>query len=161
MNVQRFVRRNQGRLAFGIMTIGSIAISYPNIQARQKDMDVLKNQIVSNNQQTELLNQSREFERQQAKVAENRYETGCIPVVAKNNPRKYVGLVEKRPVLDQVSRQPLPIGSIVCDAHGNTGVVLRFSDEVGVGNMAFTGNRKVVTFRLKNYKGSSYSQPVN
>jgi hypothetical protein len=143
------------------MTIGSIAISYPNIQAQQKNMDLLKNQIASNNQQTELLNQSRDFEQRQSKIAESRYEKGCIPVVAKNNPRKYVGLVERRPVLDQVSKQPLPVGSIVCDAHGNTGVVIRFSEEVGVGNMAFTGNRKIVMFRLKNYKGSSYSQPVN
>ena len=159
---KRWFRRNKGNLIFTGLAIGSTVLSYPNIQENNRHMAMLRSQIAANNQKVESLEQNLEFEKAQAKIAETRYANGCIPVVYRLDPGKYVSLQEEKPVVDQVTKEPLPVGSVVCDSQGNTGTIIEFSDGTsGVSHMAFTGNRKIVTFRLKNYKGAKYSQPVN
>lgn len=94
-------------------------------------------------------------------IARHRFEHGCIPVVAPDL-ENYASLVDGQPVVDRTTGVPLPIGTVVCDAHGNTGVMV--PDQSGspvVGAMAYTGDRAVVQARLAQFQGASYSQPTN
>jgi len=101
---------------------------------------------------------------QKAAVAIQRYEGGCIPVVSPDQ-RQYVSLIEDRPVIDTSSGVPLPAGSLVCDAHGNTAELVDHdgdpTTEAIAQSFAFTGRKEVIEFRLKQFKGARYSMPQN
>ena len=89
-----------------------------------------------------------------------RYKS-CLPVVGeeyRNGTHYFTGLKEGDKPIDRISGKPLPQGTVICDGHGVTTVV----DEEGkVSYTAYTGNRDVVQARLKRFRGSQYSQPVN
>lgn len=101
---------------------------------------------------------------QKAAIAEARYQQGCIPVVS-NDQASYVSLILNKPVVDWASKAPLPPGSIVCDAHGNTGVLVdddQTEDTPAVvQKLAFTGNQDVVRNLLHVYQGATYGLPNN
>ncbi|MGF1514244.1 MAG: hypothetical protein ACFB5Z_11190 [Elainellaceae cyanobacterium] len=78
--------------------------------------------------------------RQQALIADSRYEEGCVLVVASFAPGQFTSITEGEPVMDSAHGVPLSDGSIVCDVHGLTGVI-----EGGVvAKTPFTGNREVI-----------------
>ncbi len=92
-------------------------------------------------------------------MANKRYEA-CLPVVGeyyRNNTHYFTGLKENDIPLDRITKQPFAKGTVVCDAHGLTGVI----DENGrISNVAFTGDRNLVQKRLQRFRGSQYSQPI-
>ena len=96
-----------------------------------------------------------------AEIARQRFEAGCVPVVSQDQ-QTYVSLVEGQPVVDSATGIPLPVGTLVCDAHGNTGVMVA-TDGGGpvVGLVAFVGDRALVEARLAQFNGATYSQPTN
>ncbi|MGB6298678.1 MAG: hypothetical protein WBF90_21190, partial [Rivularia sp. (in: cyanobacteria)] len=59
---------------------------------------------------------------------------------------------------DRITGKVLPTGTVICDAHGTTAVI---NDNGAATYTAYTGNRDVVQARLKRFRGSQYSQPVN
>ncbi|QFS50845.1 hypothetical protein [Nostoc sphaeroides] len=73
-------------------------------------------------------------------------------------PHKYVTIVQGKVIIDRITLDPLPKGSVVCDANGNTGVI---GDGGKVAAIAFTGNRDLVATRLKRFRGGTYSQPID
>lgn len=101
---------------------------------------------------------------QKAAVAIKRYEYGCIPVVSPDQ-RQYVSLIENSPVVDTSSGVPLPAGSLVCDAHGNTAELVDDDSDPTTAaiaqSFAFTGRKEVIEFRLQQYQGARYSMPQN
>jgi hypothetical protein len=101
---------------------------------------------------------------QKNEVAIARYQNGCIPVVSADQQR-YVSLALNLPVLDSASGQPIPVGSIVCDAHGNTGVIADDDNDPSTPGvtqqMAFTGDKAIVDWRLGQYQGAAYYLPSN
>ena len=101
---------------------------------------------------------------QKAEVAAQRYRDGCIPVVSSDQ-TQYVTLVKNKPVVDNASKVPLPAGSVVCDAHGNTAMLVdddQVPDTAAVAQaFAFTGNKAIVQHRLNSYQGAAYSMPQN
>lgn len=101
---------------------------------------------------------------QKAAVADARYGDGCIPVVSPNQ-LEYVSLIENSPVTDTGSGIPLPAGSVVCDAHGNTAELVDHDSDPTTAaiaqSFAFTGRKEVVEFRLRQYTGARYSMPQN
>jgi hypothetical protein len=86
-----------------------------------------------------------------AEIAEERYLTGCEPVVNFEQ-TDYVGLIVGKPVNDPITQAPIAVGVIVCDAKGGTGEMEPGPGGVPVvGSFAFTGNREVVLHRLRQY----------
>lgn len=84
----------------------------------------------------------------QAQIAEqkatDRYNRGCVFVVAQTEPGTFTSLSEGQPVIDQARQTPLSNGVVVCDREGGTGVI---SNGV-VSDFAFTGNRTVIDAAL-------------
>jgi len=73
-------------------------------------------------------------------------------VVSMSHPDHYTSLSEGQPVLDRVRKTPLPKGTIVCDANGNTArIVLGINKKPVVGEVAFTGDRTVVETARKRH----------
>ena len=72
-----------------------------------------------------LLHTSEEAAEAQAAIALQRYKDGCVMVVAMSHPGFYTSLTEGEPVLDRIRKKPLPVGTIVCDANGNTAKIVR------------------------------------
>ena len=99
---------------------------------------------------------------QKNEVAIARYQDGCIPVVSADQ-QNYVSLVLNLPVLDSVSNHPISVGSIVCDAHGNTGAITDDDNDPSTPGvtqkMAFTGDKAIVDARMKQYRGAAYYLP--
>lgn len=112
---------------------------------------------------TELQLSQQEAE-QKAAVAIERYQNGCLPVVD-NTQTQYVSLQLNQPVIDSVTYQPLPAGTVVCDAHGNTGVMTDDDNDPNtppvVQKLAFTGDKAAVDARIRQYRGASYGMPTN
>jgi hypothetical protein len=94
----------------------------------------------------------------QAKIADERYGLGCIMVVASNSPDKLTALEEGRPVMDAARNRPLSAGAVVCDGFGNTGIIVKVNSKPVVGEMAFTGNQKVID-AAKKRANKRYSLP--
>ncbi|QFS52703.1 hypothetical protein GXM_10458 [Nostoc sphaeroides CCNUC1] len=118
----------------------------------------IKQSIAQNSKQQTILEQQLEFELEQSTIADARYKTGCLPIVATVYPHKYVTIVQGKVIQDRITRNPLPRGTVVCDANGNTGVI---ADRGEVEAIAFTGNRDLVATRLKRFRGGTYSQPID
>lgn len=107
---------------------------------------------------------SQQEQAQKNEFAIERYKDGCLPVVSADQQR-YVSLVLNLPVLDSASGQPIPVGSVVCDAHGNTGEIVDDDNDPSTPGvtqkMAFTGNKTIINWRLNQYQGAAYYMPSN
>jgi hypothetical protein len=98
-------------------------------------------------------------------IAIGRYESGCILVTALNQPDQFVSIVENMPVLDRATQSPLPAGTAVCDANGNTALLTNkdINGEVipVASNLAFTGDRDVIEAAIESQQVTAeYSQPT-
>ena len=142
----------------GLLVIGAIA-SIPSIQKHQARTDLIRADIKAREAKASALLRQFEYEQRQAEVANKRYKS-CLPVVGKeyrNGTHYFTGLKEGDKPKDRISLKYLPSGTVVCDAHGVTGVI---NQDGAVSYTAYTGDRDVVQARLKRIKNSQYSQPV-
>ncbi|MCC5653050.1 hypothetical protein LC609_25260 [Nostoc sp. XA013] len=158
MNSSRVWRKHKTSIVFCTLIGASLLYSSGDIQRNMGAISDIKQSIAQNSKQQTLLEQQFEFEKQQAIIADARYKTGCLPIVATVYPHKYVTIVQGKVILDRITLNPLPKGTVVCDANGNTGVI---GDEGKVEAIAFTGNRDLVATRLKRFRGGTYSQPID
>ena len=143
----------------GLLVIGAIA-SIPSIQKHQARTDLIRADIKARESRAEALLRQLEYEQRQAEVANKRYKS-CLPVVGKeyrNGTHYFTGLKEGDKPKDRISGKYLPSGTVVCDAHGVTGVI---NQDGAVSYTAYTGDRDLVQSRLSRFRGSIYSQPVN
>jgi hypothetical protein len=86
-----------------------------------------------------------------AEIAVQRYIEGCQPVVDWDQ-INYVSLVENEVVLDPTTRFPIPAGTVVCDANGNTAIIRENDQGWPVAqSFAFTGDQGVVRQRLSQF----------
>jgi hypothetical protein len=79
-------------------------------------------------------------------------------VVAMNNPKFFTTLSEGQPVMDRIRKTPLPIGTIVCDANGNTAKIVSVQGKPVVGELAFTGDRTLIE-QAKKRANARYAIP--
>jgi hypothetical protein len=158
VNSTRIWRKHKTSIVFGTLIGASLLYSFGDIQRNMGAISDIKQSIAENSKQQTILEQQLEFEKEQAKIADSRYESGCLPIVATVYPHKYVTIVQGKVIIDRITKDPLPKGSVVCDANGNTGVIaLKGKVEA----IAFTGNRDLVATRLKRFRGGTYSQPID
>ena len=158
MNTSRLWRKHKTSIIFGALVGASLIYSSGDIAQNMGAITDIKQSIAQNSKQQTLLEQQLEFEKEQAIIADARYKSGCLPIVATVYPHKYVTIVQGKVIQDRITLNPLPFGTVVCDANGNTGVI---GDEGKVEAIAFTGNRDLVATRLKRFRGGTYSQPID
>ncbi|BAZ39444.1 hypothetical protein NIES4101_53970 [Calothrix sp. NIES-4101] len=94
----------------------------------------------------------------QEKIAESRFKKGCVIVVAQKAPDKFTSLTEGFPVIDWVRQTPLPAGTVVCDANGNTAIIERRNGKPVVGKTAYTGNQELIN-KAKKKANAQYRVP--
>jgi hypothetical protein len=94
-------------------------------------------------------------------IARQRYEKGCIMVVASDDKTKLTAITEGLPVIDGARNVPLSVGNIVCDSNGLTGEIIAGENPKipVVGNTAFTSDRDLVAKAAKRYTGIRYTMP--
>lgn len=143
----------------GLLIVGAIA-SIPSIQKHQARIDLIRDDIKAREAKAEALDRQLQYEQRQAEVANKRYQS-CLPVVGneyRNGTHYFTGLKEGDKPKDRITGKVLPTGTVICDAHGTTAVI---DDNGAATYTAYTGDRDVVQARLKRFRGSQYSQPVN
>ena len=159
MDILKKLKRNPVSAAFGMGIIGCLALSSGNISKTMNSMAQVRDLAQKNNIADMLLHTSQEAAEQQAEIAKNRYKSGCVMVVSMQHPDSYTSLTEGQPVLDRVRRMPLPAGTVVCDANGNTARIVQGLDKTPVvGELAFTGDQQVVEAVRKRHN-HKYSLP--
>lgn len=91
-------------------------------------------------------------------IARQRFQKGCIMVVALEKPDMFTGLSEGFPVIDRVRKTPLAANNVVCDANGGTAVLVRKGDRAVVGEVFYTGDRKLIE-AAKKQANARYALP--
>lgn len=148
--IKRTIKRNPIPTAFGIGIVASLLISQGNIRENAKTLGEVREMAQANTAKEMRLRASQQASEGQAEIAEQRYQKGCLAVVAQSDPSAFTSLTEGQPVLDRVRKVPLPLGTLICDAYGNTGKII--PDSQGnpvVGELAFTGNSDLVRLATK------------
>lgn len=159
MRTNRLWRKHKTSIIFGSIVLVSLAVSSPDIARNMQSISSIRAQIASQSERQTKLEQQVQFEEEQARIANSRYESGCLPSVTGSYPNiRYVSIFEGQVLSDRHTKRPLPSGTVVCDGQGNTGVV---GDDGAVGAIAFTGNRDLVARRLRRFRGGIYAQPVD
>lgn len=143
-NRPHWIKRNPVPSAAIALMILAAAVNFPTIAQNMEATGRVRESAMVNSEVNQQLQASSLFVEQQAAIAEQRYSAGCVLVVATNDPSKFTSLSEGQPVLDAVRGVPLPTGSIVCDAFGNTARIIAQDGEPVAGEFAFTGNKQVV-----------------
>lgn len=155
---ERTWRKHKTSIVFGGIILGSLAFSSGDIARNMQSISSVKSQIASQSEKQVKLEQQFAFEQEQAKIADARYEKGCLPSVVGHYPDVYyVSVYEGQVLSDRHTKQPMPPGTVVCDGQGNTGVI---GEGGAVGKIAFTGNRDLISKRLGRFRGGVYAQPV-
>lgn len=151
MDILKIIKRNPISTAFVIGIISCFALSSSNIQQNMESINQVRDISQQNIKSEMKLRASQQTTEAQAEIANDRYNNGCVMVVAMKDPKSYTSLSENQPVLDRVRKTPLPPGTIVCDANGNTGKIVLIDGQPVVGEMAFTGNKNLVTHARKRF----------
>jgi hypothetical protein len=122
------------------------------------------NRVLRSTQQQEQarLTLSQDAAKQKDTIARQRYQDGCVMVVAANDRSQLTSITEGLPVIDSSRNVPLSIGNIVCDQNGLTGEIIANPTDPKVpvvGNTAFTSDRTLVANAAKRYRGTRYTMP--
>ena len=145
----RWLDRNPVTAGYFLGICVCLAIASPNIKANMTAMGEVQKLAQENSTSQMRLMATQQFVESQAEIADSRYKTGCIMVVAFNSPDSLTALEEGKPVLDAARKRPLPSGAVVCDGFGNTGVIVKMDKTPVVGEMAFTGNETLINAAKK------------
>jgi len=154
----KYLERNPMTAVFFFGTCVCLAVSSGNIKANLSTVSQLQQTVRENSAQEWRLRASQQSAQNQALIAKQRYEEGCVMVVAMKDPKSFTSLEAGKPVIDRVRKTPLPVGSMVCDANGNTAKIVQGKDKPVVGDIAFTGNRTVIEQARKRAK-ARYTLP--
>ncbi|WP_445634497.1 hypothetical protein NSTC745_06320 [Nostoc sp. DSM 114161] len=151
----KYLRRNPMVAVFFFGLCVCFALSSGNIKSQWNAAAILQQKAQENTSKQWNLALSQQQAEEAAKIAEARYTKGCKLVVSKKSPNNFTTLTEGKSIFDRARNAPLPVGTVVCDAYGNTAKIVE--GEV-VGEIAFTGNQAVIDKVVKRSK-AKYSSP--
>lgn len=153
----RFFKENPLALVgIGIVAIGVVTSnSSGKFQSMQQTSQMVQQQRQADSQQHVQLQLSEARAKQSAAMANSRYQSGCVMVVAANSPADFTTLTQGQPVIDRVRNVPLPDNTVVCDANGNTGEIIGGV----IDRVAFTGDRAIVEAAMR-HTGGLYHTPA-
>ncbi|MGB3202757.1 MAG: hypothetical protein WBA99_17760 [Nodosilinea sp.] len=150
--------------AFALVILGTAIPSLSNLGDFSSKVTTARAEASRIGDDMTELQLAQQEQEQKNEMAIARYQDGCIPVVSVDQQR-YVSLVLNLPVIDSASNQPIPVGSVVCDALGNTGIITDDDADPNTPGitqkMAFTGDKAIVDARLSQYQGAAYYMPSN
>lgn len=161
MNKSRFMKhleRNPMTAVFFFGICVCLAFSSANIKANLSAVSQLQKTVRENSASVWQLQASQQTAEAQAEIAEQRYEKGCVMVVAMKDPNSFTSLSVGQPVIDRVRKTELPVGTIVCDANGNTARIVDSGRQPVVGEIAFTGDRTIIE-QAKKRANKRYALP--
>lgn len=153
----QFIKDNSiALIGVGIVAAGMfMSNSSGKFQSMQQTSQLVQQQRQADSQQQIQLRLSQAQAKQSAEMANARYQSGCVMVVATNSPSDFTTLTQGQPVIDRVRNVPLPDNTVVCDANGNTGEIIGGV----VDRMAFTGDRSIVDAAMQR-TGGLYRTPA-
>ena len=141
------------KIALGLIGLAALAAvpSFSNAQGTMSQFQEMREQSAQGAADHARLMLEQEEVAANAEIAVQRYLTGCAPVVDWNQ-INYVSLVENEVVLDPTTKFPIPAGTVVCDANGNTAIIRNNAQGWPVAqSFAFTGDQGVVRQRLSQF----------
>ncbi len=163
MKLLRTIKRNPINATFGVLLIGCLALSSGNVKDNFQTIGATKKTTQFNIAKNYELTASQQDAESQAVIANQRYQSGCL-MLSTNG--KFVHLAQAITVIDPDRRTPLPKGTLVCDAFGNTGrLAPRDFDRDGtyttvITETAFTGNQEIVSkAKQEATKNTSFATP--
>jgi hypothetical protein len=154
----KYLERNPMTAVFFFGLCVCVSLGVGNIKSQWSAVTSLQQKAQQNSLSQWNLTLSQQQIEEQALIAEARYTKGCRLVVSKRSPDKFTALTEGQPVFDRARNTPLPVGTVVCDAYGNTARIIDLDGEPVVGDMAFTGNQQVIDKVVRLAK-AKYSSP--
>jgi len=161
MNTKHFRRHSTEYIFAGLACVMAL-VGHADIQKQMDSLSSDRARIAESTAKTRQLVESAEAESERAKVAIQRYQDGCTIVVAVSSPKDLATLSKGEPVLDRITKNPLPEGTVVCDINGSTAVLKSNSQGVPVADdFAFTGNRELALSLVKKIHGAKvfYNTP--
>lgn len=151
-------------IGFAVAIVATAAPSLGGLQGFTREVNQARTEAQRIGGDMTALKLAQQEAQQKAAMANQRYQAGCLPVVSDDQSR-YVTLVKNKTVVDSASGAPLPAGTIVCDAHGNTAILVdddQVPDTPAVAQIfAYTGDKAIIQHRLSNYQGAAYTMPQN
>jgi hypothetical protein len=161
----RFIKRNKASLLWGCLMLASLALASNDIKANLQELSETKQLIREDGAKIQQLERQTDLEKEQARLAEKRYQSGCLLLV--NRDGTFTNLAQGLIVVDPIRKTALPKGTVICDTNGNTGVLQpRDFDRDGkwtvvIADTAFTGNRNLVDRSVERFRNrSSYASPT-
>ena len=132
-------------MEIGIGTIALIAIatSIPNSLRQFDQMQLVSSEIQRNAIEQQRLEAQQEALAERAKIAEERYQTGCLLIQLRER-NTLISLAQGMPVVDSKTGNAIPPGTVVCDFSGNTAVMTAVDGKSLAQDLAFTGNRTII-----------------
>lgn len=148
-------RKHKTEIVFVAAALIAVVVGHKDIQNSMQSLNQERALVSIKASEERRLEQSQELAKNKAEIAQQRYKDGCAIVVAVNSPKNLATLVEGETVYDRTSKKPLPSGTIVCDANGNTGILSPNKNGVPVvSSVAFTGNRELAIEQVRKIRGA-------
>lgn len=154
--------RNLMILGIAIVAQNQFGGGFSGLQQTQAQGEQHRATRAAQQQEATRLQLSQDLVKQKDAIAKQRYQSGCIMVVASGNRSQLTAITEGSPVIDSSRNVPLSVGNVVCDANGLTGVIVSNPSDPKtpvVGDTAFTSDRAIVASAAKRYKGTRYTMP--
>lgn len=155
-SVLEVVQEKAGFIVFGVGIAAIALFSKDSIQANLKYQNQQSLAFQKQQNALALSQAARKIQQARKELAEERFEQGCVIVVAENDPEFFTGLSLGKPVIDAIRKVPVAPGTVVCDANGNTGIVDKNNV---VSDMAYTGNQKLIN-SAKKKANARYRVPI-
>jgi hypothetical protein len=158
MNRKQFKRNPELYILGGLLGF-SLLLGMDSITANLQQVSAIRSQVQADSKTQMALQASQQDAQAKAAIAEARYQSGCVIVVAENNPDFHTTITEGAPVLDGVRRTALPPNTLVCDDQGNTAKLVpgiyQGSRTAVAWELAFTGNRAVIDAAIAHFKAQN------
>jgi hypothetical protein len=158
MNTKRFKRNPELYIVGGLLGF-SLLLGMDSIKSNLQQVSMIRSQVQTNSKTQMALEASQQDAQAKAAIAESRYQSGCVIVVAGNNPDFHTSITEGAPVLDGVRGTALPPNTLVCDDQGNTAKLVpgiyQGSHTAVAWELAFTGNRAVIDAAIAHFKAQN------
>ena len=154
--------RNLLILGAALLAQSSLGGGFSGLQQMQIQGETNRQTRALQDQEANKLRLSQDLAKQKDTIARQRYESGCLMVVASSDKTQLTAITEGMPVMDSVRKVPLSVGNVVCDSNGLTGEIIANPVDAKtpiVGLTAFTNDRNLIAAAAKRYRGTRYTMP--
>lgn len=127
------IKRRPLLYAGGALGLIQLALASPDLNAMMEAQEQRSQLRAEEREQQAAMILDDKARRERAEIALQRYQSGCLRVINRDNQDRPIALRPGDTVLDYYNKVPLAPGVIVCDSFGVTGVI---GDDYKVGQVA-------------------------